>query len=81
MSGVIIRQYATSERAQSVNDRFGHDSGDQALRVVSDAIKASVEASDLVARIKAHVLYISSRKRECLFWSLARFTFKQQEEA
>jgi diguanylate cyclase (GGDEF)-like protein len=36
---------------KSVNDRFGHDKGDQALRVIGNAIKASVEATDLVARI------------------------------
>lgn len=36
---------------KSVNDRFGHDSGDDALRVIGQAIKATLEPSDLVARI------------------------------
>lgn len=36
---------------KSVNDRFGHDTGDEALGMVAQAIRGSVRASDLVARM------------------------------
>lgn len=36
---------------KSVNDRFGHDKGDEALGMVAQAIKGSVRSSDLVARM------------------------------
>ena len=36
---------------KSVNDRFGHDCGDQALRLVADTIKKSVRDVDLVGRM------------------------------
>lgn len=34
-----------------VNDRFGHDVGDQALRLIADAIRNAVRPSDLVGRL------------------------------
>jgi diguanylate cyclase len=36
---------------KAVNDRFGHMSGDEALRMISDEIKESVRENDLVGRI------------------------------
>ena len=36
---------------KSVNDRFGHQQGDAALRMIADAIRASVRATDLVGRL------------------------------
>jgi len=36
---------------KSVNDRFGHDTGDEALRLIADLIKANVRDLDLVARL------------------------------
>jgi diguanylate cyclase (GGDEF)-like protein len=36
---------------KAVNDRFGHMSGDEALRMISGEIKESVRANDLVGRI------------------------------
>jgi diguanylate cyclase len=36
---------------KAVNDNFGHDQGDQALRLVADTIRASVREIDLVGRL------------------------------
>ena len=36
---------------KGVNDRFGHQQGDAALRMIADAIRASVRATDLVGRL------------------------------
>ena len=36
---------------KGVNDRFGHQQGDAALRMIADAIRASVQATDLVGRL------------------------------
>jgi len=36
---------------KQVNDRFGHQQGDLALRLIADAIRRSVRATDLVGRI------------------------------
>jgi diguanylate cyclase (GGDEF)-like protein len=36
---------------KGVNDRFGHDVGDAALRSIADAIRQSVRAGDLVGRL------------------------------
>lgn len=36
---------------KDVNDRYGHDCGDQALILIADTIKASVREPDLVARV------------------------------
>lgn len=53
-----IREDATASLAlidldwfKSINDTFGHASGDQALVVVADIIKAHVHASDCVGRL------------------------------
>ncbi len=35
---------------KAVNDNFGHDSGDQALKLIADTIKATVREIDLVGR-------------------------------
>ncbi len=37
-------------RFKSINDNYGHDAGDQALRAVSDRMRATVRTSDFVAR-------------------------------
>lgn len=36
---------------KTINDRFGHDKGDEALGLVAQAIKGSVRSTDLVARM------------------------------
>ncbi len=36
---------------KSVNDRFGHDSGDEALVLIADTIRSCVRERDLVARL------------------------------
>lgn len=36
---------------KTVNDRFGHDKGDEALQIISSAIRHALEPADLVARI------------------------------
>ena len=36
---------------KSINDQYGHDKGDEALRAISGAIRDAVEPADLVARI------------------------------
>lgn len=36
---------------KGVNDRFGHQEGDAALRMIADAIRTSVRATDLVGRL------------------------------
>lgn len=62
-----------------VNDRFGHDVGDEALRLIAAAIKANVRACDLVARLGGeefgvflpgldlpHVMHIAERIRRAV---------------
>ncbi|HTM79404.1 MAG TPA: GGDEF domain-containing protein, partial [Devosia sp.] len=36
---------------KQVNDRFGHQAGDTALKLMADAIRASVRSTDLVGRM------------------------------
>ena len=36
---------------KQVNDRFGHQQGDNALRLIADAIRTSVDATDPVGRV------------------------------
>jgi diguanylate cyclase (GGDEF)-like protein/PAS domain S-box-containing protein len=46
--GVI---YLDVDGLQSVNERFGHAHGDEALRTVADAVRASVRESDVAGRV------------------------------
>jgi len=36
---------------KSINDRFGHDAGDEALRLIAESISMSVHDKDLVGRV------------------------------
>src|SRR5690606_16976246 len=40
-----------ADHFKSINDRFGHASGDAALKLIAAAIRASVRASDIVGRL------------------------------
>ena len=91
---------ATSERVlalymldldgfKPVNDRFGHDVGDELLRVVAQRLRASVRAGDAVARlggdefiVMAHGLSDASQARELGDKLLAAFRapFKLDEQ-
>jgi diguanylate cyclase (GGDEF)-like protein len=38
------------DRLKLINDRFGHEAGDNVIRAVADEIKSAVRATDLAAR-------------------------------
>lgn len=40
-----------ADRFKSINDRFGHDTGDEALRLIAAAIRSSARQHDLVGRL------------------------------
>jgi diguanylate cyclase len=40
-----------ADHFKTINDRFGHDNGDEALRVIARAIKQMVRGTDLIGRI------------------------------
>jgi len=40
-----------ADHFKTINDRFGHDRGDEALRLIAGAIKAQLRGSDLVGRL------------------------------
>ena len=42
--------FADLDRFKSVNDTYGHSTGDQILRTTADLLKAQVRSSDIVAR-------------------------------
>ncbi|MEE9416577.1 MAG: diguanylate cyclase [Acidimicrobiales bacterium] len=39
------------DRFKELNDTFGHQAGDEALKIVTDRVKQAVKASDIVARM------------------------------
>jgi diguanylate cyclase (GGDEF)-like protein len=43
--------YIDLDDFKSVNDRFGHAAGDEALRAVADRLRSQLSGPDLVARI------------------------------
>ena len=47
--GVI---YVDIDGLQAVNERFGHAQGDEVLRTVADAMRASVRESDVLGRVR-----------------------------
>ena len=40
-----------ADNFKSINDRFGHSTGDQALKLIAETIKRSVRPNDLVGRV------------------------------
>lgn len=49
MSGALL--IVDVDRFKRINDSFGHDQGDAALRVISDAVAASLRSNDIVGRL------------------------------
>jgi len=43
--------YIDVDGLKSINDRFGHAQGDEALRLVADVMRASIRESDVVGRV------------------------------
>ena len=43
--------YIDVESLKTINDRFGHAQGDEALRMVADVMRASIRESDVVGRV------------------------------
>ena len=43
--------YIDVDSLKTINDRFGHAQGDEALRTVADVMRASIRESDVVGRI------------------------------
>jgi diguanylate cyclase (GGDEF)-like protein len=43
--------YADLDNMKPINDTYGHESGDRAIREVADVLSATLRASDLVARL------------------------------
>lgn len=56
------------DRFKSINDRFGHLAGDQALREIAETVKASCRECDFVARLGGDEFFILSHvksREEC----------------
>ncbi|MGA2211326.1 MAG: diguanylate cyclase [Acidimicrobiales bacterium] len=49
--GTVALLFIDLDKLKSINDRFGHEGGDEALRIVADAITASTRRADIRARI------------------------------
>ncbi len=43
--------YIDVDSLKTINDRFGHAQGDEALRMVADVVRASIRESDVVGRV------------------------------
>jgi diguanylate cyclase (GGDEF)-like protein/PAS domain S-box-containing protein len=43
--------YVDVDALKTINDRFGHAQGDEALRLVADVVRASIRESDVVGRV------------------------------
>jgi len=47
---VLAVLFIDVDNLKKINDSFGHDGGDRALRIVADALRATTRVSDIVAR-------------------------------
>ncbi len=57
---------ADADHFKAINDRFGHDRGDEALRLIVGAIRSSVRAGDAVGRLGGEEfgIYLPRASRE-----------------
>lgn len=65
-SGIIVLIYADVNGLKNLNDRFGHEAGDAALRDFADRVRQSVRKSDVFARIGGDEFVILLRVRDVM---------------
>jgi diguanylate cyclase (GGDEF)-like protein len=56
----VMTLYIDFDGLKSINDEHGHATGDQALRLMADALRASTRTSDIVARLGGDEFLVAS---------------------